>query len=131
MLGNATFHEAMKYAVARALYPELMNEKFSLSSAAALLAEPAQASMLTALLDDRPKSAGELARIANVSPQSASMHLSHDPELCFARTCYDHLAGELGVRLAAAMEQNQVLVPAGERLRYQPRRVGVSGESAN
>ena len=31
--------------------------------------------MLTALLDARPLSAGELARSANVSAQSASMHL--------------------------------------------------------
>jgi len=138
-----------------------MNEKFSLSSSAALIADPARAAMLTALLDARPRSAGELARIANVSAQSASMHLSqllaggflnatqqgrhryfrigshrvahaiealgtvsttsgfkpavNDPDVCFARTCYDHLAGELGVRLTMAMEQNRLLVPYGER----------------
>jgi len=32
--------------------------------------------MLTSLLDGRALAAGELARTANVSPQSASMHLS-------------------------------------------------------
>ena len=37
-----------------------------------------------------------------------------DRELCYARTCYDHIAGELGVRLTAAMEQNGFLVPCGE-----------------
>jgi hypothetical protein len=55
----------------------------------------------------------------------------NDPELCFAWTCYDHLAGELGVRLAAAIEHNQVLVSARERLRCAPRRLGVSGGLAN
>jgi DNA-binding transcriptional ArsR family regulator len=118
--------------------------------------------MLTALLDAHPRSAGELARIANVSVQSASMHLSqlltggflnvtqqgrhryfrigshhiahaiealggffrlqptfkpsvNNPDLCYARTCYDHLAAELGVKLAMAMERNRLLIPCGDR----------------
>jgi len=116
--------------------------------------------MMAALLDARPRSAGELALLANVSAQSASMHLSqlltggflkvnrqgryryyviagrdvahaiealgaistlpalkrpiNDRALCYARTCYDHLAGELGVQITAVMEQNRVLVPRGE-----------------
>jgi DNA-binding transcriptional ArsR family regulator len=53
-----------------------MNPKFQLASAAALIADPARAAMLTALLDGRPRSAGDLALAANVSAQSASMHLS-------------------------------------------------------
>src|SRR6516162_2880150 len=44
--------------------------------AASLLAEPARAAMLTALLDDRPLAAGELARLAGVSPATASAHLA-------------------------------------------------------
>jgi DNA-binding transcriptional ArsR family regulator len=138
-----------------------MHEKFSLASAAALIADPARAAMLTAMLDARPRSAGELALLANVSAQSASMHLSQlltggflrvtrqgrhryyeisshrvahavealgtiatsgsfrpqmkDRALWYARTCYDHLAGQLGVELTAAMERNHVLVPHGER----------------
>ena len=142
------------------MYVRHMNAKFQLASAAALIADPARAAMLTALLDARPRSAGDLALAANVSAQSASMHLSQlltggflnvtrqgrhryysiasrhiahaiealgtistppslkpaafDPELCYARTCYDHLAGELGVRLTAAMEKNRILVPRGE-----------------
>jgi DNA-binding transcriptional ArsR family regulator len=44
--------------------------------AASLLAEPTRAAMLTALLDDRPLAAGELARIAGVSPPTASAHLA-------------------------------------------------------
>jgi DNA-binding transcriptional ArsR family regulator len=138
-----------------------MNEKFSLASTAGLIAEPARAAMLTALLDARPRSAGDLARVANVSAQSASMHLSQllaggflrvtrqgrhryfrisshriahaiealgtisttpnfkpsvsDRDLCYARTCYDHLAGELAVKLAMALERSQFVVPRGDR----------------
>ena len=44
--------------------------------AASLLAEPTRAAMLTALLDDRPLAAGELARLAGVSPATASAHLA-------------------------------------------------------
>jgi len=117
--------------------------------------------MLTVLLDARPLSAGELARSANVSAQSASMHLAQllaggflkvsregrhryysiagpdiahaiealgtistaqgyrpstaNRDLCYARTCYDHLAGELGVKLTAAFEHNRLLIPRGEK----------------
>ena len=52
-----------------------MNTKFPLASTAALIADPARAAMLTALLDRKPRSAGELAMLAGVSAQSASMHL--------------------------------------------------------
>lgn len=119
---------------------------------AALLADRARAAMLTALLDGRPLAAGELARTAGVSAQTASAHLgrlldgglvtvvqqgrhryyrlrgseiaqviealsrisppvevrslrqSRDARrLREARTCYDHLAGEAGVALFAAL----------------------------
>lgn len=43
---------------------------------AALLADRARASMLTALLDGRPLAAGELARTAGVSAATASSHLA-------------------------------------------------------
>ena len=138
-----------------------MNEKFPLASTAALIADPARAAMLASLLDARPRSAGELASVANTSAQSASMHLAqllaggllivaqqgrhryysiandrfahaiealgiismapgfkpsvNDRDLRFARTCYDHLAGELGVKLTAALERDRVIVPTGER----------------
>lgn len=42
---------------------------------AALLADRARAAMLTVLLDGRPLSAGELARVAGVSAATASSHL--------------------------------------------------------
>ncbi len=117
--------------------------------------------MLTSLLDGRSSPAGELARTANVSAQSASMHLAQlvdggflkvlqqgrhryyriskpevahviealgvistaqkykptraDQALYYARTCYDHLAGELAVELTAALERNGLMVADGQR----------------
>lgn len=53
-----------------------MNIKYPISSVAELLAEPARAGMLVALLDGQAMPAGELAMIAGVSAQSASAHLS-------------------------------------------------------
>lgn len=146
-----------------------MNTKFPLAATAALLADPARAAILTALIDAHPKSAGELALRANVSPQSASMHLAQlvegglltverqgrhrfyrlsrpevanaiealgaistaqkyvpkgaNESLCRARTCYDHLAGELGVRVTEALERKGALVPQGRR-QYEVSRTG-------
>lgn len=53
-----------------------MNIKYPISSVAELLAEPARAGILVALLDGQALPAGELAMIAGVSAQSASAHLS-------------------------------------------------------
>jgi DNA-binding transcriptional ArsR family regulator len=120
----------------------------SLARIAALIGDPARALMLATLMDGRSRSAGELARVGGVTPQTASMHLakligagmlaiekqgrhryhrlasaevSHalealmsvsagamktpvpgprDLALRRARTCYDHMAGELAVQLA-------------------------------
>lgn len=121
---------------------------------AALAGDPARASMLHALMDGRALTATELARVAGVTPQTASGHLARmttagllgaekqgrhryhrlasssvarmmesimqvasdlepprrrltvgpkDTALRAARTCYDHLAGQLGVALSDAM----------------------------
>lgn len=43
---------------------------------AALLGDPARASMMAALMDGRALSAGELAEVAGVTPQTASGHLA-------------------------------------------------------
>jgi DNA-binding transcriptional ArsR family regulator len=53
-----------------------MFAKHPVAETASLLADPARIAMLTALLDGRARPAGELARIAHVSPQTASAHLS-------------------------------------------------------
>jgi len=118
-----------------------------------LVGELARAQMLTALLDGRALTAGELAWCAGITPQTASVHLAKlrgagllaeekqgrhryfrlasetvarmlesmqvvcavdaprrirpernmDRSLRLARTCYDHLAGVLGVALADAL----------------------------
>src|ERR1700749_1973548 len=47
-----------------------------IAPAAALMADPARAAMLFALLEDRPLAAGELARVAGVSAATASAHLA-------------------------------------------------------
>ncbi|RFU41894.1 ArsR family transcriptional regulator [Actinomadura logoneensis] len=131
---------------------------------AVLMADRARAAMLTALLDGRPLAAGELARVAGVSPQTASAHLAKlldgglvgvvaqgrwryyrlageevaaviealsriSPgvevkglrqsrlarRLHTARTCYDHLAGEAGVALFAALLDGGMIEPDGGR----------------
>ena len=121
---------------------------------ATLAGDPARAGMLHALMDGRALTATELARVAGITPQTASGHLTklttggllavekqgrhryhrlaspavarmlesimqvaadsapprrkafvgpRDLALRAARTCYDHLAGRLGVALADAM----------------------------
>ena len=122
--------------------------RYQLAELGALLAEPARAAMLLALLDGSARPAGELARVAGVGAATASAHLKRlrdggllvvheqgrhryyrladddaaawlesmalpraprvprprgsDPALCRARTCYRHLAGQLGVALCEA-----------------------------
>ncbi|MCH8622352.1 winged helix-turn-helix domain-containing protein [Undibacterium sp. TS12] len=131
---------------------------------AALLADPARAAMLWALIDGTTRPAGELAFAANVSAQSASNHLarlvegglllsesrgrhryfriaspdaaslieamaafsagqhanhrqpprpalarSMPSQFLHARTCYDHLAGEVAVQILATMLDNHWL----------------------
>ncbi|HEV8557674.1 MAG TPA: helix-turn-helix domain-containing protein [Actinophytocola sp.] len=123
-----------------------------LAEVAAILAEPARATMCLALIDGRAWTVGELARTAGVAPSTGSEHVSklveagfvealrqgrhsyvritdpdvadliehlsqhaaHPPRtglraslqarrLATARTCYDHLAGKLGVALRDGM----------------------------
>src|SRR5579863_2102522 len=56
--------------------PQFIARDVDVVPAAALIAEPTRAAMITALLDDRPLAAGELARVAGVSPATASAHLA-------------------------------------------------------
>lgn len=53
-----------------------MNATYPVAAVAELIGEPARAAILIALADGRALSAGELARAAGVSAQSASGHLS-------------------------------------------------------
>ena len=145
----------------RGRYSQSMNAPHPVATTASLIADPARAAILLALLDGRALAAGELARTARVSAQSASMHLAqllqsgfveveshgrhryyriasadvaHAVEalgvissprkrkpvgeseaIRYARTCYDHLAGELGVRITRFLEHKGFLIPDGER----------------
>lgn len=126
----------------------------SLAEVASLVGDRTRAAMLHALMDGRALTASELARVARVTPQTASDHLARmvaagmicvsqqgrhryhrlatpavarmiesimqvafdtsarraapltgprDAAMRAARTCYDHLAGRLGVALADAL----------------------------
>ncbi|WP_233840789.1 helix-turn-helix transcriptional regulator [Dyella sp. 2HG41-7] len=126
--------------------------RYQLAELGAMLAEPARAAMLLALMDGTMRPAGELANVAGVSAATASAHLKRlldggllglheqgrhryyrlasddvaawleamalphatrvvpkssprDAALCRARTCYRHLAGQLGVALCEAWLQ--------------------------
>ncbi|MCM3786331.1 winged helix-turn-helix domain-containing protein [Neobacillus mesonae] len=130
-----------------------------ISTLVSLLGEPSRAAILTSLMDGRFHTAGELAYMAAIKPQTASFHLaklteanlveadkqgrhryyrlangevakmleflfsvSPPPEvrslkqsgqvkqLRNARTCYDHLAGKLGVDLTKAMQDSGYLI---------------------
>ena len=87
--------------------PQFIARDVDIVPAAALIAEPTRAAMITALLDERPLAAGELARLAGVSPATASAHLARllngglVKMIKQGRHRYYHLAGP---EVAAAME---------------------------
>jgi len=139
-----------------------MDGDVDVAAAAALIGEPARASLLLALMEGERLPARELAARARIAPSTASGHLARlvdgglitgersgrhryfrlaDPAVAaalealstiaparpvrslrdasvseairHARTCYDHLAGRLGVELTAALERDGVLVHDG------------------
>jgi len=62
-----------------------------------------------------------LASFAGAAPRGVVVHSREGRELRFARTCYDHLAGELGVAVAGVLEEHEVLAQAeGKRLDITP-----------
>ncbi|MFO1060516.1 MAG: helix-turn-helix transcriptional regulator [Dongiaceae bacterium] len=142
-----------------------MTSNARFAAVAALAGDPARAAMLHALMDGRALTASELARVAGVTPQTASGHLARlggagllavarqgrhryhrlaapsvarmlesimqvaaeldppqrrlavgprDAALRRARTCYDHLAGRLGVALADALVEAGHVELAGD-----------------
>jgi DNA-binding transcriptional ArsR family regulator len=54
----------------------MLNRKHAIATMGSLLADPGRSAILMSLLDDRSLSAGDLARAAAISPQSASAHLA-------------------------------------------------------
>jgi DNA-binding transcriptional ArsR family regulator len=141
--------------------------RYQLAELGSLLAEPARAAILLALMDGTTRPAGELAKIAGVSAATASAHLkrlfdgglltlheqgrhryfrlasddvaawleamvlphanrtaplaaARDPALCLARTCYRHLAGQLGVALCEAWLERGWLHTESDGMSLQP-----------
>jgi DNA-binding transcriptional ArsR family regulator len=133
----------------------------SVSRIAAAIGEPARARMLYALMDDRARTATELAMIGDVNPSTASAHLNRLKDerlvrmlvqgkhryysldgadvasvlegltvlaggkrtefvpntpnvLRAARTCYDHLAGTLAVKLYERFEAMGLIAEVGD-----------------
>jgi DNA-binding transcriptional ArsR family regulator len=99
-----------------------------LAATAALMADPARARMLAALLGGQALTAGELARIAGVAPATASGHLARLAEggllvvHAQGRHRYFHLASE---EVAAAIE-----ALGGLAARLAPPRPWKHGEAA-
>jgi DNA-binding transcriptional ArsR family regulator len=141
----------------------------NVASVASLIADPARAVMLTALVGGRALPAGELAYASGVTAQTASSHLSKllaggllaveaqgrhryyrlagsqiaqlleqlaairptgpvrrkalsaEPrKLRFARCCYDHLAGQLGVAITRALQEQRFVVAAPDKFEVPP-----------
>jgi DNA-binding transcriptional ArsR family regulator len=64
-----------------------------------------------------------LALLARPRPVRSLRQSQRAEALCFARTCYDHLAGVVGVATADALVRTGALRPAGDR-DYQPTATG-------
>ncbi len=143
--------------------------RFQLAELGALLAEPARAAILLALMDGAARPAGELGRIAQVAPATTSEHLRRlvearllsvlaqgrhryyrladeeaahlvetlalasrqqprkatanaaDRALARARTCYQHLAGQLGVALFERLRNAGGLALGNDSVRLSTR----------
>lgn len=153
------------------MYHRNMNIYKNIASVAALIGDPTRTTILASLADGRALTAGELAYIAEVSPPTASAHLTKLVEggllvmqaqgrhryyrltsskvaevmeematlappaptrslresdqakaLRFARTCYEHLAGELGVSITNALLMKGYIKESNEK--YQLTKLG-------
>jgi DNA-binding transcriptional ArsR family regulator len=86
-----------------------------IAQAAALMAEPARAAMLQALMSGRPLAAGELARLAGVSAATASFHLARLLEgnlIAVARQGRHRYYRLAGHEVAAALEAIGLISPS-------------------
>jgi DNA-binding transcriptional ArsR family regulator len=99
---------------------------------AQLIGEPARAAMLVALVDGRARPAGELARLGNVAPQTASFHLRKliDASLLAVERQGKHSYYRLANHsVASILESLAALAPirhdvaARERTRFESARV--------
>jgi DNA-binding transcriptional ArsR family regulator len=91
-----------------------MSDMPNFSLTASLIADPARAIMLTALIDGRALPAGELAYSANITPQTASSHLARllSGGLVTVETEGRHRYYRLaGTHVAEALEQLSAIRP--------------------
>lgn len=89
---------------------------------AALVGEPARATMLSALLDGRALTAAELAFAARITPQTASMHLAKLTEAGLISAIRDgrHRYFRLASPKVAEMLDGIMAVALENRPRYRP-----------
>lgn len=119
--------------------PQFIARDVDVVPAASLIADPTRAAMITALLDDRPLAAGELARLAGVSPATASAHLARllggglvtmikqgrhryyhlaGPEVAAAMEALAHLSGAIPVQVRSLRESQDAAALAEARTCY-------------
>ena len=98
-----------------------MNEDTDISRIARLLADPARATMLGALIDGTRETLAVLG--AGIAPR-ASRHppprRTIETPFIYARTCYDHLAGEAAVRICEGMLKARWLAADGREFAVTP-----------
>jgi DNA-binding transcriptional ArsR family regulator len=89
---------------------------------AALVGDPARATMVSALLDGRALSAGELAAAAQITPQTASSHLAKLTEAGLLSVVRNgrQRQFQIGSPAVAAMIDGIVAVALEKRPRYRP-----------
>ncbi len=89
-----------------------------MAAVAALIGDPARANMLAALMGGRALTAREMAEEAGVTAQSAGHQRTRtgpkDVALREARVCYNHLAGEMGVRMFDSLARRGLIRVEGE-----------------
>ncbi|MGA7685250.1 MAG: helix-turn-helix transcriptional regulator [Terriglobales bacterium] len=101
------YHQTMNVALSPSL-----DSNLALSRIAAAIGEPARARILSSLLDGHARTSTELAVVAEVSPSTASVHLSRlkDEKLIKVLVQGKHRYYSLhGVEVAAALEALSIL----------------------
>jgi DNA-binding transcriptional ArsR family regulator len=76
-----------------------------------------------------PQVAAALESLSLIAAPPARNAVTRSPQakaLRYARSCYDHLAGELGVGIAVALEQRGLIASAGQGRRVNVTRAGAA-----
>jgi len=103
----------------------VVDNAIDIADLAGLLADASRSTMLQALMDRRARTAGELARLAKISPSTASQHLSRliDGGLLAVEAQGRHRYYRLAhPRVAVLLESMMAFAPAS--LPTRPRHVG-------